>query len=1094
MPKRFRLWSTLAFAAALIWSGSRGGQAADPFLLHAGDHICIIGNTLAERMQYDGWLDTLLHARFPRHDLVIRNLGFSGDEVATRLRSKNFGSPDEWLSGKGAPIGGYEENRLAGTNTKADVIFAFFGYNESYAGEPGLPAFKQQLGDWIAHTLEQKYNGKSAPRIVLFSPIAHEDLHNPDLPDGRENNQRLELYTKAMGEVAQAKGVRFVDLFAPSRALYAAAKTPLTINGVHLNPDGNRRIGEVIDRALFGPAPAPKEAYLAALRQGVLDKNFHWFNRYRTTDGFATFGDRAFLTFIRGNPRNVNPGQVPFTKEDVLPTNYEVLEREVSVLDVMTANRDKRIWAIARGSDPKGADLKVLDTDTPPFINAQTNEPGKGPNGEHIFVAPDESVTKMTIGKGLKVELFASEKEFPELVKPVQMAFDTRGRLWVAVWKNYPHWQPKTPMDDKLLILEDTDGDGKADKRTVFAGDLNNPTGFEFYNGGVILAQAPNVVFLKDTNGDDHYDTKQIILGGLDTADTHHAINSFTFDPGGALYMREGIFHRSQVETPWGPTVREADGGVFRFEPRSSKFEVYVPMNFPNPHGHVFDLWGRDIIFDATGGQPYYGPSFSTKKYYPAMETTKAPRPGAVRTRPVGGAEILSSRHFPEEMQGNIVVLNTIGFRGLLNYKLSEDGAGLKWDEAEPILQSEDENFRPVDAEVGPDGALYFLDWHNPLIGHMQHNLRDTSRDHAHGRVYRVTYPGRPLLKPAKIAGEPIDRLLELLKEPENRVRYRAKIELSGRDTREVIAALQAWMGRLDPKDPNYDHQMMEALWVYQWHNRVNEPLLTRMLRTKDPWARAAATRVLCYWRDRVQNPLALLKVQANDEHPAVRLEAVRAASFFQTPDAAAVALESLNHPRDRFLEYTLDQAMKTLKPFGGTRDTAPSPAGAPAPVPAPAGVATPGAQVVRIAAIPEQMLYDVKWFVVETGKPVQIMLTNPDAMPHNLVIGQPGSLRDIGMAAQTMTPPANPAIKAYVPDSSLVLQATRLLQRDETDRLSFTAPENPGEYVFLCSFPGHWTRMYGVMLVVRDLKAFEANGKPPTDPMTGKPFASQRN
>ena len=111
------------------------------------------------------------------------------------------------------------------------------------------------------------------------------------------------------------------------------------------------------------------------------------------------------------------------------------------------------------------------------------------------------------------------------------MAFDTKGRLWVACWKNYPHWQPKTPMDDKLLILEDTNGDGRADKRTVFAGDLNNPTGFEFWNGGVIVAQQPNLVFLKDTNGDDKYDTKEILLHGFDSADTHHAINSFTFDP-----------------------------------------------------------------------------------------------------------------------------------------------------------------------------------------------------------------------------------------------------------------------------------------------------------------------------------------------------------------------------------------------------------------------------------------------------------------------------------------------------------------------------------------------------------------------------------
>jgi hypothetical protein len=330
----------------------------------------------------------------------------------------------------------------------------------------------------------------------------------------------------------------------------------------------------------------------------------------------------------------------------------------------------------------------------------------------------------------------------------------------------------------------------------------------------------------------------------------------------------------------------------------------------------VFDYWGRDIVFDATGGQPYYGPSFSTKKYYPAMETNKAPRPGSVRTRPVGGTDILSSRHFPDAMQGNLVVLNTIGFRGLLNYKLSEDGAGLMSTEVDPIVQSADENFRPVDAEVGPDGALYFADWHNPIIGHMQHNLRDTSRDRLHGRIYRVTYPERPLLSPAKIAGEPIDRLLDLLKEPEDRVRYRAKIELSGRDTKAVMTALQTWTERLDPKDTSYEHHMMEALWVHQWHNRVDQKLLARMLRSTEPWARAAATRVLCYWRDRVENPLGLLKVQVNDEHPAVRLEAVRAASFFRTSEATAVALQSLDHPQDRFLEYTLDQAMNTLKPF----------------------------------------------------------------------------------------------------------------------------------------------------------------------------------
>lgn len=913
-----RRWgATLIVAMVTVSAVPARGIVAAPFVLRANDHICIIGNTLAERMQYDGWLETMLHARYPTADLVIRNLGFSGDEIATRVRSKNFGTPDEWMSANPGPIGGYTANRFEGVNTKADVVFAMFGYNESYGGAAGLPVFKQQLADWITHTQAQRYNGRSAPRIVLFSPIAHENLRNPDLPDGRENNARLLLYTRAMAEVAQARGVRFVDLFTASQQLYASAPTPLTINGVHLNAEGNRRLAEVIDRDLAGAPGRYEPAYLERVRQAVLDKNLDWFKRYRTTDGYNTFGDRAFLNFIRTNPRNVDDAQAAQApRGDVLPRNYDVLQREQTMLDVLTRNRDRRVWAIARGIDPNAGGARVDDSEMPPAIDAGTNEPGKGPNGAHIYVDPDETVPLMTMGPGLKANLFASEKQFPELVNPVQIAFDTKGRLWVAAWKNYPHWQPNTPMDDKLIILEDTDGDGRADKRTVFAGDLDCPTGFEFYAGGVILAQQPNVVFLKDTNGDDKYDTKEVLLSGFDSADTHHAINSFTFDPGGALYMQEGIFHRTQVESPWAPTMRQADGGVFRFEPRTSKVEVYVPMNFPNPHGHVFDEWGRDIIFDATGGQPYYGPSFSTKKYYPAMESTKAPRPGTVRTRPVGGAEIISSRQFPDSMQGNLVVLNTIGFRGALNYRFSEEGAGLKFDEVDPILQSSDESFRPVDAEIGPDGALYVADWQNPIIGHMQHNLRDTSRDHDHGRIYRVTYPGRPLLTPARIAGAPVANLLDLLKEPENRVRYRAKIELSARPADEVMAALTAWIGRLDTTDPRYEHHMMEALWVRQWNNRVDEPLLRRMLRSSNPLARAAATRVLCYWRDRIPDALALLKVQIQDEHPAVRLEAIRTASFFRTQDAAAIALEALQRPTDRFIDYTLDQAMNTLQAF----------------------------------------------------------------------------------------------------------------------------------------------------------------------------------
>src|SRR5262249_42440250 len=159
---------------------------------------------------------------------------------------------------------------------------------------------------------------------------------------------------------------------------------------------------------------------------------------------------------------------------------------------------------------------------------------------------------------------------------------------------------------------------------------------------------------------------------------------------------------------------------------------------------------------------------------------------------------------------------------------------------------------RPVAVNVGPDGAIYFLDWQNPIIGHMQHHLRDPNRDHDHGRIYRITYNGRPLLKPPRIDGQPVLALLELLKQPENQVRELAKVELGKHPTAEVMASVNKWAASLGPKDARYWHHLTEALWVHQWHNRVDLPLLKKLLEAADPHARAAATRVLCYWRDRV--------------------------------------------------------------------------------------------------------------------------------------------------------------------------------------------------------------------------------------------------
>jgi glucose/arabinose dehydrogenase len=863
----------IAFRTPLLRAAAETSLAGN-LELRKGDHISLIGNTLADRMQHDGWLETMLQSRFPNLELTIRNLGYAADELTIRLRSADFGTPDQWLA-----------------RTKTDVILAFFGYNESFGD---LDQFKRDLASFITHTLGQKYNGKNAPGLVLFSPIAHENLHDRSLPDGRENNARLERTTAAMAQMAQAHHITFVDLFHPSQALYANASRPLTINGIHLTAEGNRLLAEVIVKALFPKEPEPQidARTREKIRQAVLDKNFYWFNLYRTVDGYSIYGGRADLAFVDGQ------------------TNRVVVQREMEVLDVMTANRDRRIWAVAQGSK-----LKVDDDNTPPFIPVKTNKPGPGPGGAHVFLDGEASIKQMTIGKGLHINVFASEKEFPELAKPVQMSFDARGRLWVAVWPSYPHWKPKEEMNDKVLILEDTDGDGKADKQTVFADHLHCPTGFEIVPQGVLVAQAPDLMLLKDTDGDDKADVRERVLSGLDSADTHHTSNSFRLDPGGALYFQEGTFHHSQVETPYGPPVRLANAGVFRYEPRSQKFEVYVSYPFANPHGHAFDHWGQDFVTDGTGNVNYYATAFSGHLDYPEKHRHLNPF-FPQRTRPCPGTEILSSRHFPEEWQGDYLVANVIGFQGIHRYKVRDQDSGFTAVEQEPIVSSSDPNFRPSDIEVGPDGAIYFLEWQNPIIGHMQHNLRDPSRDRTHGRVYRVTYGGRPLLKPPAVAGEPIEKLLDLLKEPEDRLRYRVKTELGARDTDQVVAAVKEWVSNLDKNDVDYEHNLLEALWVHQFHDVVNIELLSKLLTARDFRARAAATRVLCYWRDRVPDALDRLKKLAADPYPRVRLEAVRAASFFTVPEAVEVPLITAEHPSDYYLDYTRGETMRALEPY----------------------------------------------------------------------------------------------------------------------------------------------------------------------------------
>jgi len=866
-PLRIVLLALLFSTGFLSTAARASGAPADkPLLkLKPGDRIAIVGNTLADRMQHHGWLETMIHSRFPEHELVFRNLGFAGDEIKTRPRSANFGSPDQWL-----------------TKVQADVVFCFFGYNEALRGPAALPGFEKDLAGMLEGMLGQKYNGESALRIVVFSPIAQENLHSPHLPDGKENNANLELYAQAMAKVCRAKGVPFVDLFDPAQQLYREREQPLTMNGVHLLERGNRALAEVIDRALFGERKLVAESQLERLREAVLERNLYWFSRYRVVDGYNVYGGRSKLAWH---------GQ----------SNADVMRREMEIFDIMTANRDRRVWAVANGGD-----LKVTDDNIAPLLDVKTNKPGPLEGGRYPYLGDREAIEKMKVHEGMQVNLFASEEMFPEIVNPVQMAVDTDSRLWVSCWPSYPHWNPTQPRTDKLVILPDEDRDGVADRCIVFADKLNSITGFEFWGGGVLVVAPPEIWFLKDTDGDDRADYKLRVLQGVSSADTHHTANALVIGPDGWLYWSRGVFHVTNMETPT-KTFRSTRTGVYRFNPRTFEVEFHFPIG-PNPHGDVFDRWGYQFANDGTSGTGSYvniGKGIGNKHWFKK------------RVRPVPATGILSSSHFPERHQGNFLICNAIGFLGVLQHEVKYNGADITAEEIEPIVVSSDPNFRPSDVEIGGDGALYIADWHNALIGHMQHNIRDPNRDHSHGRIYRVTYRGRPLLEPVKMKGKPIAAVCDNFFALENGTRYRARLELSGRETEKVLAAVGEWASKLDPKQAEKDRDeaqaLLECLWVFEEHRVPNMKLLEKVLLAAEPRVRAAAIRTLGHWAGRVEDWEETLLSAARDASALVRAEAVKAAVEFGGPAAAEVVFEVATRPLDPELETVLKYARGQL-------------------------------------------------------------------------------------------------------------------------------------------------------------------------------------
>ena len=517
---------------------------------------------------------------------------------------------------------------------------------------------------------------------------------------------------------------------------------------------------------------------------------------------------------------------------------------------------------------------------------------------------PEIERKSFQVADGFEVSLWAAD---PLLAKPIQMNWDAAGRLWVATSEAYPQIKPGAKQNDKVLILEGTKNAGKADKVTIFADGLLIPTGVEPGDGGAYVADSTDLLFLKCTDGTGKANVRRVMLSGFGTEDTHHIIHTFRWGPDGCLYFNQSVYIHSHIETPYG-VRRLGGGGIWQYRPETQRLEVHA-RGWWNPWGHAWDRFGQEFVTDGAGTEGInhlvVGASYTPPAPGAPARVMQGLNPG---TPKYCGLEILSGRHIPEEWRGSLITSDFRGHR-VCRYVVQPDGSGFAARELKELIKSNHPAFRPIDVKMGPDGAIYIADWYNPIIQHGEVDFRDPRRDVTHGRIWRVTAKGRPLVEKPKLVGATTEALLEALKAPEDWTRHHARRELKEHG-KGVLPALAKWTAKLNDQPTR-----LEALWTYQSLDELEPNLLASLLTADDYRIRAAAVRVAAEWHERLADPLHLLAPRVADDHPQVRLEAIRALARISNVRAAELALTALDRPVDRFLDYALWLTLRDLQP-----------------------------------------------------------------------------------------------------------------------------------------------------------------------------------
>ena len=888
-------------------------------------------------------------------------------------------------------------------------------------------------------------------------------------------------------------------------------------------------------------------------------------------------------------------------------------------------------------------------------------------------LAPEDSKKMIQVPPGFHLEIFASE---PDIINPIAMNWDEKGRLWVIETVDYPNTvrDDKGLGDDKVKILEDTDGDGKADKVTVFADKLNIPTSFTFANGGIIVSQAPQFIFLKDTDGDDKADIRDVVIDGWGTFDTHAGPSNLQYGIDNKIY---GVLGYSGFKGTIFGTDREFRQGVYRFDKQLKNFEFLT--NTSN------NTWGLGItednsIFASTAnnthsvfvGIPnanFEGVEGISTEGSAKIDGHYAMQPITPNVRQVdvfggftaaAGHHFYTARNYPKEYWNKVAfVCEPTG--GVVHIaKIEKEGAGYVEKDGRNLFAGSDEWVSPVEAKVGPDGSVWIADWYNFIVQHNPTPRVDRGgydaengkgnayvnplRDKSRGRIWRVVPKSSTDYEPISIDKNDTDELLYTLSNDNMFWRLTAQRLLVERGNADVLNELYKMVNNPKIDEEGMNPAALHALWTIHGLNALTadkeaKNVVAGALYHAAPSVRKAAVQIL---PKNNETDEALLKSGVlNDKEPGVQLAVLLYFSHRPSSDSLgrllypiskqnnivndnwlskAVYIAASTHARgfidafektdpdissslkesnqrelksfndsdwkrmqlpqtienaglqmdgvvwfrkaftisnlssaklatislgpiddsdvvyingekvgetkqsyDKNRTYTFPSELlkqgeniiavrvedtggeggiygernalflkqgKSRVALGGTwkyeveKDFSKasnnifentsiaevftkaykgriSQSGG--------GVADSKekATMVQIKTVKNEMKYDISEFVVEAGKPVEIVLENIDFMQHNLVIVAPGEKEKVGAAADKMAADPKGAEKNYIPEMGEVLYATALVNPEEKVVLKFTAPDKPGMYPFICTFPGHWRIMQGVMKVV---------------------------